>query len=89
MTPAQGTPVKGPQAHQGCDPAPPTRPARRQARPIALSLGEMAAQLGVFRDTLYRLIQCAELSVARVGSLLRVRRPGLEAYVVRDRQGRQ
>jgi excisionase family DNA binding protein len=56
---------------------------------MVLSVGEVAAQLGVCRDTVYRLIQRGELPAARVGSLLRVRRPGLEAYLVRHRQGRQ
>jgi excisionase family DNA binding protein len=46
---------------------------------MVLSVGEVAAQLGVCRDTVYRLIQRGELPAARVGSLLRVRRPGLEA----------
>jgi excisionase family DNA binding protein len=59
------------------------------ARPIVLSVSEVAAQLGVCRDTVYRLIQRGELPAARVGSLLRVRRPGLEAYLLRQRQGRQ
>jgi excisionase family DNA binding protein len=56
---------------------------------MVLSVGEVAAQLGVCRDTVYRLIQRGELPAARVGSHLRVRRPGLEAYLVRHRQGRQ
>jgi excisionase family DNA binding protein len=58
-------------------------------RPIVLSVGEVAAQLGVCRDTVYRLIQRGELPAGRVGSLLRVGRPGLEAYLLRHRQGRQ
>ncbi len=59
------------------------------ARPIVLSVSEVAAQRGVCRDTVYRLIERGELPEARVGSLLRVRRPGLEAYLLRQRQGRQ
>jgi excisionase family DNA binding protein len=58
-----------------------------EARPIVLSVGAVAAQLGVCRDTVYRLIQRGELPAARVGSLLRVRRPALEAYLARHKQG--
>jgi len=48
-----------------------------------LSPRQVAEQLGVCRETIYRLIDRGELAAARVGSALRVSSYDLEAYLRR------
>jgi putative molybdopterin biosynthesis protein len=54
---------------------------------LLLSPAQAAAQLGVNRETVYRLIARGELTAARVGSVLRVSPTDLAEYLKRSRGG--
>ena len=54
------------------------------ARPVRfLSPRQVAEQLGVCRETIYRLLARGELAATRVGSALRIASDDLEAYLRR------
>ena len=57
-------------------------------RPIVLSILEVANLLGICRASAYKLIEGGELPAARIGSLLRVHRVDLDAYLARKSGGR-
>jgi len=50
-----------------------------------LSPREVAAVLGVCRETIYRLIARSELAAIRVGSLLRIAELDVDTYLGRGR----
>ena len=61
---------------------PMTSPATATASRLLLSVGEVAAQLGCGRDTVYDLLATGLLPSVRLGGRLRrIRRDDLEAFV--------
>jgi excisionase family DNA binding protein len=48
---------------------------------LLLSPADVAARLGVHRETVYRLVARGELVAIRVGSLLRFEASAVEAYL--------
>jgi len=50
-------------------------------RPLLLKVGQAAALLGIGRSTAYELIAEGQLPCVRIGSVMRVPRAALEAWI--------
>ena len=54
---------------------------------LLLRAGDVSRLLGVGRSTVYELIARGELPAIRIGRLVRVPRPALEEWIVRNTAG--
>lgn len=73
----------------GSLPTEPTKPRGelRAVPDVLLTPRDVAARLGVCRDTVYRLVKCGELLAVRVGALVRIAPADLAAFLARSMRG--
>ena len=58
-----------------------TNPATGPTRPVTLTVPQVAALLGIGRNTVYRALQNGEIRAVRVGRAVRVRTADVEALL--------